>query len=108
MIGRIGVGIGLIELGIGLVELGIGLIELGIGLMEPGKGLRINNARRTVLARVSGLVIACLMNTSWIKRALALIFCHFPRNCGMALDVVLTCKSGNCLSRGLRHLSRDI
>ena len=59
MIGRIGVGIGLIELGIGLIELGIGLIELGIGLiqlMELGIGLRINNARRTVLARVSGLV----------------------------------------------------
>jgi len=36
--------------------LGIGLLELGIGLMEPGIGLRINNARRTVLARVSGLV----------------------------------------------------
>ena len=48
--------IGLIELGIGLIELGIGLIELGIGLMELGIGLRINNARRTVLARVSGLV----------------------------------------------------
>ena len=30
--------------------------ELGIGLVELGKGLRINNARRTVLARVSGLV----------------------------------------------------
>ena len=49
-------GIGLTELGIGLIELGIGLIELGIGLMELGKGLKINNARRTVLARVSGLV----------------------------------------------------
>ena len=34
----------------------IGLIELGIGLMELGIGLRINNAWRTVLARVSGLV----------------------------------------------------
>ena len=56
MIGRIGVGIGLIELGIGLIELGMGLIELGIGLMELVIGLRINNARRTVLARVSGLV----------------------------------------------------
>ena len=52
--------IGLIELGIGLIELGIGLIELGIGLMELGIGLRINNARRTVLARVSGLVIRVL------------------------------------------------
>ena len=31
-------------------------IELGIGLIELGIGLRINNARRTVLARVSGLV----------------------------------------------------
>ena len=41
---------------VGLIELGIGLIELGIGLIELGIGLRINNARRTVLARVSGLV----------------------------------------------------
>ena len=49
MIGRIGVGICLIKLGIGLIELGIGLIELGIGL-------RINNARCTILVRVSGLV----------------------------------------------------
>ena len=59
MIGRIGLielRIGLIELGIGLIELGIGLIELGIGLIELGNGLRINNARRTILARVSGLV----------------------------------------------------
>ena len=31
-------------------------MELGIGLMELGIGLRNNNARRTVLARVSGLV----------------------------------------------------
>ena len=38
------------------IELGIGLIELGIGLIELGIGLRINNARRTILARVSGLV----------------------------------------------------
>ena len=52
MIGQIG----LIELRIGLIELRIGLIEPGIGLMELGIGLRINNARRTVLARVSGLV----------------------------------------------------
>ena len=50
--GRIGLWIALIELGIGLIELGIGLIELGIGLMELG----INNALRTVLARVSSLV----------------------------------------------------
>ena len=55
-IGLIELGIGLIELGIGLTELGIGLKELGIGLMELGIDLRINNARRTVLARVSGLV----------------------------------------------------
>ena len=34
----------------------IGPIELGIGLMELEIGLRIDNARRTVLARVSGLV----------------------------------------------------
>ena len=49
-------GIGLIELRVGQIEQGTGLIELGIGLMELGIGLRINNARRTVLARVSGLV----------------------------------------------------
>ena len=46
----------MIELGICMIELRIDLIELGIGLMELGIGLRINNARRTVLARVSGLV----------------------------------------------------
>merc|ERR1712074_517494 len=56
-IGLIELGIGLIELVMGLIELRIGLIELGIGLMELGIGLRINNARRTVLARVSGLVL---------------------------------------------------
>ena len=68
MIVWIGVGMGLIELGIGLIELGIGLIEFGkglielrIGRMELGIGLRINNARRTVLARVSGLVYSCLL-----------------------------------------------
>ena len=55
-ISLIELGIGLIELGIGLIELGIGLIKLGIGLMELGIVLRINNARRTALARVSGLV----------------------------------------------------
>ena len=49
-------GIGPIELRMGLIELKMGLIELGIGLMELGIGLRINNARRTVLARVYGLV----------------------------------------------------
>ena len=49
-IGLIGLGIGLTELGIGLIKLGIGLIDLGIGLMELGMGLRINNARRTILA----------------------------------------------------------
>ena len=49
-------GIGPIELRMGLIEVKMGLIELGIGLMELGIGLRINNARRTVLARVSGLV----------------------------------------------------
>ena len=66
-IGLIELGIGLIELRIGLIELvigqiglielRIGLIELGIGLIELGIGLRINNARRTVLAHVSGLVL---------------------------------------------------
>ena len=53
--------IGLIELVIGckgLVELRIGLIELRIGLIELGIGPRIDNARRTVLARVSGLVFS--------------------------------------------------
>ena len=54
--GLIKLGIGLTELGIGLIELEIGLIELGIGLMELGIGLRNYNARRTVMARVSGLV----------------------------------------------------
>ena len=54
-IGLMELGIGLIELGIGLIVLGIGLIELGIGLMELGIILRINSARRTVLARVSDL-----------------------------------------------------
>ena len=44
-------------LGIGLKELGIGLIELGIGLIQLGIVLKINNARRNVLARVSGLVM---------------------------------------------------
>ena len=57
VIGLIELGIGLIGLGIGLIELRIGLIEQGIGPMELGVGLRMNNARRTVLARVSGLVI---------------------------------------------------
>ena len=55
-IGLIELRIGLIELGIVLIDLVIGLIELGIGLMELWIGLRINNAWRTVLARVSGLV----------------------------------------------------
>ena len=32
-------------------------IDLGIGLIELGIDLRINNDRRTVLARVSGLVM---------------------------------------------------
>ena len=54
---RIGSGIGLVEPVIGLIELGIGLKELGIGLIELGIGLKMNNARRTVLARVSGLVL---------------------------------------------------
>ena len=35
---------------------GVRWIELGIGLIELGIDLRINNARRTVLARVSDLV----------------------------------------------------
>ena len=44
------------RLWLGLIELEIGLIELEIGLIEFGIGLRINNARRTFVARVSGLV----------------------------------------------------
>ena len=63
-IGLMELKIGLTELGIGLTELGIGLIELEIGLMELGTGLRINNARRTVLARVSGLVLLGSANLS--------------------------------------------
>ena len=55
-IGRISLVIGRIGVNIGLIELGIGLIELGIGLMELGIGLRIDDARRTILTRVSGLV----------------------------------------------------
>ena len=39
-----------------MIELKIGLTELEIGLMELGIGLRIDNARLTVLTRVSGLV----------------------------------------------------
>ena len=56
MIGRIGLRIGLTELVIGLIELRIGLMELGIDLIELGIGLRINNARCTVLTRVTGPV----------------------------------------------------
>ena len=71
------------ELGIGLgihischfiychVQLWLGLRELGIGLMELGIGLRINSARRTVLARVSGLVFPLFL--------LLLKFFFFPR-----------------------------
>ena len=55
-------GIGPIELRMGLIELKMGLIELGIGLMELGIGLRINNSRRTVLARVSGLLVSSSHN----------------------------------------------
>ena len=33
-------------------------IELGIGLIELGIGLGIDNARRNVLARVTGLVFS--------------------------------------------------
>ena len=54
--GLMGLGIGLAELEIVPIELGIGLKELGIGFIELGIGLKMNNARRTVLARVSGLV----------------------------------------------------
>ena len=55
-IGLTELGLSLIELGIGLIKLGIGLIQLGIGPMELGICLRINNARRTDLTRVPGLV----------------------------------------------------
>ena len=40
----------------GRIGVGIGLIELRIGLIELRIVLRIKNARRTVLVRVSGLV----------------------------------------------------
>ena len=33
-------------------------ILLRLGLLDPGIGLRIDNARRTVLARVTGLVFS--------------------------------------------------
>ena len=49
--------IGQIGLVVGLISVGIGLIELGIGLMALGISLRINNARRTVVAHVSGLIL---------------------------------------------------
>ena len=71
-IGLIELGIGLIELGIGLIELGIGLIELGIGLIELGIGLRINNARRTALARVSGLVFLLFTHPASIVMSLCI------------------------------------
>ena len=78
-IGLIELGKGLIELGIGLIELGIGLIELGIGLMELGIGLRIDNARRTVLARVSGLVFLCLPHTRvFIRKHKSQVYDFFP------------------------------
>ena len=48
------------------------MVELGIGLMELGMGLRINNARRTVWARVSGLVL-----TIFVVCAFRLRFTHF-------------------------------
>ena len=78
-IGRIGLMIGRIELGIGLIELGIGLIEIGIGLME----LTINNARRTVLARVSGLIFSTFSNP--------LIIFRFPHGKGGGYGGILSC-----------------
>ena len=59
---------------IGLIELGIGLKKLGIGLIELGIVLKIDNARRTVLARVSGLVSASL--------SLGLFICGGQRQLG--------------------------
>ena len=44
------------------IELGEGLIELGLG-----RDLRINNARRTVLARVSGLVFYHKFVSWWTR-----------------------------------------
>ena len=83
MIGEIGLielGIGLIELGIGLIELGIGLIELGMGLMELGLNLRINNARRTILGRVSGLVPAVFATRVKCRNAASeMRFCAFKK-----------------------------
>ena len=52
--GPIELGKGRLELGL---ELGRGLTERVIGLIELGILLRINKARRIVLARVSGLVV---------------------------------------------------
>ena len=86
-IGLIELGIGLIELRIGLIELRIGLIELGIGLMELGIGLRINNARRTVLARVSGLVFlffSLVLNSNQAEQSSGRVYScskHYPRHC---------------------------
>ena len=42
-------------------------VELGIGLIELWIGLRMNNARHTVLARVSGLVIVFELTVQMIK-----------------------------------------
>ena len=53
---------------IGLIELRIGLTELGIGLMELEIGLKINNARRTVLARVSDLVVESFLLLGLVER----------------------------------------
>ena len=81
VIGLIELGKGLIELGIGLIELGMGLVELGLSLMELGIGQRINNARRTVLARVSGLVfvyeIMSIINDE--RNEFSIDFKHFQR-----------------------------
>ena len=49
------------------IELEIGLIELGIGLIELGIGQRINNARLTVLARVTGLVNGPLGRSRYVR-----------------------------------------
>ena len=46
-------------------------LELGIGLKELGIGLRIDNARRTVLARVSGLVLISTIHSPFNAIAIA-------------------------------------
>ena len=55
------------------VQLWIVLIELGIGMMELGIDLRIKNARRIVLAHVSGLDIIFRCVLVWLDAAATFI-----------------------------------